>query len=128
MARNGQAKVSLPGGCAIGARPVDLHLKALEALGAQIDLHEGYVYAQAPRGLKGATIEFPFVSGRRHRARHAGRRAGAGRDHPGQRRREPEMVDLADCLNAMGAKIDRRGHVDDPHRRRRAAAAAPSSR
>ncbi len=62
MARTGHAKVSLPGGCAIGARPVDLHLKALEAMGAHIDLHEGYVYAQAPRGLKGARIDFPFVS------------------------------------------------------------------
>src|SRR6185295_9538837 len=62
VARTGQAKVSLPGGCAIGARPVDLHLKALEALGARIDLHEGYVYAQAPRGLKGGQIDFPFVS------------------------------------------------------------------
>ena len=62
LARTGQAKVSLPGGCTIGARPVDLHLKGLEALGASIDLHEGYVYAQAPRGLKGAEITFPFVS------------------------------------------------------------------
>src|SRR5690606_4660080 len=62
IARTGQAKVSLPGGCTIGARPVDLHLKALEALGARIDLHEGYVYAQAPRGLQGAEITFPFVS------------------------------------------------------------------
>src|SRR5690606_40556697 len=62
LARTGHAKVSLPGGCTIGARPVDLHLKALEALGASIDLHEGYVYAQAPRGLKGAEIEFPFIS------------------------------------------------------------------
>jgi len=62
IARTGHAKVSLPGGCSIGARPVDLHLKALEALGAHIDLNEGYVYAQAPRGLKGARIEFPFVS------------------------------------------------------------------
>ncbi|MFX8082968.1 UDP-N-acetylglucosamine 1-carboxyvinyltransferase, partial [Acinetobacter baumannii] len=53
---------SLPGGCTIGARPVDLHLKALQALGAAIDLNEGYVYAQAPRGLKGAEIAFPFVS------------------------------------------------------------------
>ena len=61
IAREGHAKVSLPGGCAIGARPVDLHLKGLEALGASIDLHEGYVFAQAPRGLKGAKIEFPFV-------------------------------------------------------------------
>ena len=62
LARTGQAKVSLPGGCTIGARPVDLHLKALEALGARIDLHEGYVYAQAPRGLKGGQIDFPFNS------------------------------------------------------------------
>src|SRR5450432_1133089 len=62
LARTGQAKVSLPGGCAIGARPVDLHLKALEALGARIDLSEGYVYAQAPRGLWGADIQFPQVS------------------------------------------------------------------
>src|SRR3984893_16981654 len=62
LARTGHAKVSLPGGCAIGARPVDLHLKALEALGAHIDLNEGYVYAQAPDGLKGAEIVFPFAS------------------------------------------------------------------
>src|SRR5215469_16875025 len=62
VARTGQAKVSLPGGCSIGARPVDLHLKALEALGARIDLHEGYVYAQAPRGLQGGNIDFPLVS------------------------------------------------------------------
>src|ERR1700759_1321589 len=62
LARTGHAKVSLPGGCSIGARPVDLHLKAMEALGAHIDLHEGYVYAQAPRGLTGAEIDFPIVS------------------------------------------------------------------
>ena len=62
LARTGHAKVSLPGGCTIGARPVDLHLKALEALGARIELHEGYVYATAPRGLTGAEIEFPVVS------------------------------------------------------------------
>ena len=62
LARAGQAVVSLPGGCAIGARPVDLHLKAMEALGAQIELRDGYVHAKAPKGLKGATIEFPFVS------------------------------------------------------------------
>jgi UDP-N-acetylglucosamine 1-carboxyvinyltransferase len=62
LARHGQAVVSLPGGCAIGARPVDLHLKALEALGATLDLREGYVHATANGGLKGAVIEFPFVS------------------------------------------------------------------
>jgi UDP-N-acetylglucosamine 1-carboxyvinyltransferase len=62
LARTGQAKVSLPGGCTIGARPVDLHLQALEALGARIDLHEGYVYAQAPRGLRGGRIDFAINS------------------------------------------------------------------
>ena len=62
LAREGQARVSLPGGCAIGARPVDLHLKALGAMGAVIDLDEGYVVASAPGGLKGAKITFPFVS------------------------------------------------------------------
>src|SRR5215469_7847639 len=62
LARHGEAKVSLPGGCAIGARPVDLHLKALEAMGASVTLADGYVIADAKDGLKGAAIEFPFVS------------------------------------------------------------------
>ena len=62
LAREGKAKVSLPGGCAIGARPVDLHLKALGAMGAEIELDEGYVLAEAPKGLHGAKIDFPFVS------------------------------------------------------------------
>ncbi|MGD9649909.1 MAG: UDP-N-acetylglucosamine 1-carboxyvinyltransferase, partial [Dongiaceae bacterium] len=62
VARAGQASVSLPGGCAIGTRPIDLHLKALEALGAEIDLQDGYVEARAPKGLVGATFQFPFVS------------------------------------------------------------------
>ena len=62
LARDGHAVVSLPGGCAIGARPVDLHLRALEALGAELDLRDGYVHAKAPGGLKGARFEFPVVS------------------------------------------------------------------
>src|SRR5262249_60102295 len=62
VARTGHAKVSLPGGCTIGARPVDLHIMMLENLGASIDMHEGYVFAQAPRGLTGATISFATVS------------------------------------------------------------------
>ena len=62
LARAGQAGVSLPGGCAIGARPVDLHLKGLEALGAELDLRDGYVHATAAGGLQGGTFEFPFVS------------------------------------------------------------------
>jgi UDP-N-acetylglucosamine 1-carboxyvinyltransferase len=105
LARTGQAKVSLPGGCAIGARPVDLHLKALEALGARIDLHEGYVYAQAPRGLIGARIEFPFVSvGATEHALLAAVLA-EGETVLVNAACEPEIGDLADCLNKMGAKI-----------------------
>jgi len=109
IARTGQAKVSLPGGCTIGARPVDLHLKALEALGAQIDLHEGYVYAQAPRGLKGAEIEFPFVSvGATEHALLAAVLA-SGKTVLKNSACEPEIADLAECLNAMGAKISGAG-------------------
>ena len=106
LARTGHAKVSLPGGCTIGARPVDLHLKALEALGAHIDLHEGYVYAQAPRGLKGAEIEFPFVSvGATEHAMLAAVLAKGVTVLKGAAC-EPEIGDLAKCLNAMGAKIE----------------------
>ena len=109
LARTGQAKVSLPGGCAIGARPVDLHLMALEALGARIDLHEGYVYAQAPRGLKGATIQFPFSSvGATEHAMLAAVLAQGETVLLGSAC-EPEMADLADCLNAMGAKVEGAG-------------------
>ncbi|MGZ6015768.1 MAG: UDP-N-acetylglucosamine 1-carboxyvinyltransferase [Phenylobacterium sp.] len=109
VARSGQAKVSLPGGCTIGARPVDLHLKALEALGARIDLHEGYVYAQAPRGLKGAHIDFPFASvGATEHAMLAAVLA-EGETLLTNAACEPEMVDLADCLNAMGAKVSGAG-------------------
>ena len=105
LARTGHAKVSLPGGCTIGARPVDLHLKALEALGAHIDMHEGYVFAQAPRGLKGATIDFPFVSvGATEHALMAATLA-SGTTVMNNAACEPEIVDLAECLNSMGAKI-----------------------
>jgi UDP-N-acetylglucosamine 1-carboxyvinyltransferase len=109
LARTGHAKVSLPGGCAIGARPVDLHLKALEALGAHIDLNEGYVYAQAPRGLKGAVIEFPFSSV--GATEHAILAAVLARGETVLIRAamEPEIVDLALCLNAMGARIEGAG-------------------
>jgi UDP-N-acetylglucosamine 1-carboxyvinyltransferase len=109
LARTGQAKVSLPGGCSIGARPVDLHLKALEALGARIDLHEGYVYAQAPRGLKGGEISFPFVSvgATEHTLLAAG--LAEGETVIGNAACEPEITDLADCLNRMGAKVSGAG-------------------
>jgi UDP-N-acetylglucosamine 1-carboxyvinyltransferase len=109
VARTGQAKVSLPGGCSIGARPVDLHLKALEALGARIDLHEGYVYASAPRGLKGGEIDFPLVSvGATEHAMLAAVLA-KGETVITSAACEPEMVDLADCLNKMGAKVSGAG-------------------
>lgn len=109
VARSGQAKVSLPGGCTIGARPVDLHLQALEALGAKIDLHEGYVYAQAPRGLKGAEISFPFVSvgATEHAMLAAVLADGVTVIHNAAC--EPELVDLQECLNAMGAKVEGAG-------------------
>ena len=109
LARARQAVVSLPGGCAIGARPVDLHLKAMEALGAQIELRDGYVHAKAPQGLIGATIEFPFVSvGATENALLAATLA-RGTTILKHAAREPEIVDLAECLIAMGAQIDGHG-------------------
>ena len=110
LARYGAATVSLPGGCAIGARPVDLHLKALEAMGAELDLRDGYVHARAPGGrLKGAVVEFPFVSvGATENALMAATLA-KGTTELRNAAREPEIVDLARCLRKMGAKIDGEG-------------------
>ncbi|HAJ84812.1 MAG TPA: UDP-N-acetylglucosamine 1-carboxyvinyltransferase, partial [Rhodobacteraceae bacterium] len=109
LARAGQAVVSLPGGCAIGARPVDLHLKVMRALGAEIELRDGYVHAKAPHGLRGATIEFPFVSvGATENALLAATLA-KGTTVLKHAAREPEIVDLAQCLIAMGAQIEGHG-------------------
>ncbi|MBN8528499.1 MAG: UDP-N-acetylglucosamine 1-carboxyvinyltransferase [Caulobacterales bacterium] len=106
LARTGHAKVSLPGGCTIGARPVDLHLDALARLGAEIELEEGYVSARAPRGLHGAEIEFPFVSvGATEHALLAAVLA-QGTTVLKNAAREPEIGDLARCLIAMGARIE----------------------
>jgi UDP-N-acetylglucosamine 1-carboxyvinyltransferase len=106
LARTGEAKVSLPGGCTIGARPVDLHLQALTAMGAEIELDEGYVIARAPRGLKGAEIEFPFVSvGATEHALLAAVLAD-GTTVLRKAAREPEIGDLARCLTVMGAKVE----------------------
>ena len=80
VARCGAARVSLPGGCAIGARPVDLHIKGLERLGAEVELTGGYIEARAPNGLNGAEIVFPERLGRRHREPADGGGAGRGRD------------------------------------------------
>ena len=107
VARAGEAKVSLPGGCAIGNRPIDLHLKALEALGAEIELAAGYVRATAPKGgLPGGHVSFPFVSvGATENALMAAVLA-RGESIIDNAAREPEIIDLARCLVAMGAKID----------------------
>ncbi len=110
LARDGHAIVSLPGGCAIGARPVDLHLQALEAMGAELELKEGYVHARAPGGrLQGGTIAFPFVSvGATENALMAATLA-KGTTVIQNAAREPEIVDLARCLRKMGAQISGEG-------------------
>ncbi|WP_375689871.1 UDP-N-acetylglucosamine 1-carboxyvinyltransferase [Pseudooceanicola sp. LIPI14-2-Ac024] len=109
LAREGHAIVSLPGGCAIGARPVDLHLKAMEALGAEMDLRDGYVHATARGGLKGGKIDFPFVSvGATENALLAASLA-KGTTVITNAAREPEIVDLVHCLRRMGAQIEGEG-------------------
>ena len=106
LARCGEAKVSLPGGCAIGTRPVDLHLSALEALGADIELEAGYVLAKAPKGLIGAHIKLAKVSvGATHNALMAAVLA-RGDTLIDNAAREPEVADVAECLVKMGAKIE----------------------
>jgi UDP-N-acetylglucosamine 1-carboxyvinyltransferase len=105
LGRMGQAKVSLPGGCAIGTRPVDLYLEALKALGAKIDIEAGYVLADAGSGLKGAEINFPKVSvGATHTALMAAVLAD-GTTVIHNAAREPEVVDVANLLIKMGANI-----------------------
>ena len=105
LARMGEAKVSLPGGCAIGTRPVDLLIMALERLGATIEIDGGYVIASARNGLKGGEIVFPKVTvGGTHTALMAACLA-SGETMIENAAREPEVVDLADCLSKMGAKI-----------------------
>mgnify|MGYP001215590193 CR=1 FL=1 len=105
LARAGKARVSLPGGCAIGTRPVDLHLKALEALGAEIELKEGYIQASAPNGLSGGHVLFPKVTvGGTENALMAAVLA-KGDSVIANAAREPEITDLANCLTEMGAKI-----------------------
>jgi UDP-N-acetylglucosamine 1-carboxyvinyltransferase len=110
LTRDGHAIVSLPGGCAIGARPVDLHLKALEAMGAELELREGYIHAKAPGGrLRGAVFEFPFVSvGATENALLAAVLA-KGTTVLKNAAREPEIVDLTQCLRRMGAQIEGEG-------------------
>ena len=116
LARTGEAKVSLPGGCAIGTRPVDFFIEALEELGAKIDIDGGYVLATARGGLRGGRIKFPHVTvGATHVAMMAASLA-RGETIIENAAREPEVVDLAACLTKMGARIEGAGsstiHVD----------------
>jgi len=106
VARCGRARVSLPGGCAIGPRPVDLHIRGLQQLGATVELREGYIDARAPKGLRGAEIAFPAVSvGATENLLMAATLAD-GETLLLNVAREPEITDLADCLVKMGARID----------------------
>jgi UDP-N-acetylglucosamine 1-carboxyvinyltransferase len=106
VARCGEARVSLPGGCSIGARPVDLHIKGLQRLGAEVELREGYIEARAPKGLRGAEIAFPSVSvGATENVLMAAVLAD-GISVLINAAREPEIVDLVQCLTAMGARIE----------------------
>jgi len=106
LARHSRARVSLPGGCAIGTRPVDLHLKALEQMGAEIEITAGYIEARAPGGLKGARIIFPQVSvGATENILMAAALA-RGQSEIVNAAREPEITDLAACLMRMGARIE----------------------
>ncbi|GAB4388561.1 UDP-N-acetylglucosamine 1-carboxyvinyltransferase [Albidovulum sp.] len=109
LARAGRAVVSLPGGCAIGARPMDIHIAGLEALGAEIELRDGYLHAQAPGGLRGAVIEQRFASvGATENVVMAATLA-RGTTVLRNAAREPEIVDLVRCLRAMGARIEGEG-------------------
>lgn len=112
LARLGEARVSLPGGCAIGSRPVDFHITAMQQLGAEVELEDGYITARAPKtGLKGNRIHFPVSSvGATENALMAASLA-RGQTEITNAAREPEISDLAQCLNSMGARIS--GHGSD---------------
>jgi UDP-N-acetylglucosamine 1-carboxyvinyltransferase len=109
VARCGEARVSMPGGCAIGARPVDLHIKGLQRLGADVELRDGYIEARAPNGLKGAEIVFPNVSVGATEHLLMAAAVADGETLLINAAREPEIVDLAACLGAMGARIEGAG-------------------
>ena len=106
VARLRRADVSLPGGCAIGSRPIDLHLNGLRLMGAEIDLDEGYVKARAPQGLKGAEIVFPYVSVGATENLVMAATLARGETRLVNAAREPEIADLCHCLAAMGARIE----------------------
>src|SRR5690606_13325374 len=109
LARAGEARVSLPGGCAIGTRPIDLHLEGLERMGATIELIEGYAHARAPHGLKGAKIRFPQPSVGATENLMMAATLAKGETVISDAAREPEIVDRAQCPNDMGAKSEGAG-------------------
>lgn len=109
LARFGQARVSLPGGCAIGARPVDMHVRALSALGAEIEIENGLIVASAPGGLSGARIVLSSPSVGATETAMMAATAAKGETEILNAAREPEVADLAACLNAMGARIEGAG-------------------
>lgn len=106
VARCGEARVSLPGGCAIGTRPLDLHIKGLQQLGAEIELENGYIHAHAPGGLTGGEIAFPFVSVGATENLMMAACLARGETRLLNAAREPEVANLAECLIAMGAQIE----------------------
>ncbi len=109
LAREGRARVSLPGGCAIGARPVDLHLFGLEKLGATLDLKDGYIRARASSRLRGNTIEFPFISVGATENLIMAATLAKGTTVLKNSAKEPEIIDLCNCINSMGGKIEGMG-------------------
>jgi UDP-N-acetylglucosamine 1-carboxyvinyltransferase len=106
LTRLGHAEVSLPGGCAIGTRPVDVHLRGLEAMGAQIELENGYIKAKAPKGLQGASYTFPVVSVTGTENLLMAACLAKGTTQLNNAAQEPEVADLAQCLQQMGARIE----------------------
>jgi UDP-N-acetylglucosamine 1-carboxyvinyltransferase len=106
LARSGKARVSLPGGCALGTRPVDLHIKGLQSMGAEIDLEDGYIVASAPKGLHGAEIVFPVVTVTGTENLLMAATLAKGETRLINAAREPEVTDLAECLIRMGAQIE----------------------
>jgi UDP-N-acetylglucosamine 1-carboxyvinyltransferase len=109
LAREGHATVSLPGGCAIGARPMDIHITGLEALGAEIELRDGYLHAKTKGGLKGAVVELRFASVGATENIVMAATLAKGTTVLKNAAREPEIVDLVKCLRAMGAQIEGEG-------------------
>jgi len=109
LARFGKCSVSLPGGCAIGVRPIDLHIKGLEALGANVELKDGYVHASSKKGLKGAEFNFPIVTVTGTENVMMAATLAEGTTVLSNAALEPEIVDLANCLNKMGARITGHG-------------------